>query len=232
MIASVKLELWYLNTPEMTVLIDDEGPLVAQGVMLSLLTYLRLCHNAVGHRRMLKKLARNCCCDADWLWHIVTDYGLFTVAADETFYSPYLMKTLGIGQKERSSRKRTRYNARYNEDNKDNHDNDDNKDKENRKKTPAACVCLQGTQETADNGAAPSPPPPYLGYDRRVDGRRYGYRGEPVPDDAPEQVSQDTRWSWTTGRWVPRAQWHVKREKKAYERITQQRWQTMENGRS
>ena len=61
---------------------------------------------------------------------------------------------------------------------------------------------------------------------------RYGFRGEPVPDNAPEQVSQDTRWSWTKGRWIPRAQWHVIREKKAYERITQQRWQTMGNGRS
>lgn len=227
MIASVKLELWYLESAEMNRL-QEEEPLKGLGAVVCLLVYLRRQHQAVGCRQTMQKVAREFGCDADWLWHVVCDYGLFTVSADGTFYSPYLRQTLGMAANpgERSSRTRKRRRAPYSED------SEDSNDSENRKKTPAACVCLQGTQETADNGAAPSPPPPYLGYDRRVDGRRYGYRGEPVPDDAPEQVSQDTRWSWTTGRWVPRAQWHVKREKKAYERITQQRWQTMENGRS
>lgn len=113
MIASIKLELWYLNTPEMLALIEQEGQLRAQGVMLSLFACLRLSHNAVGHRRMLNKLAHDCQCSADWLWHVVTDYGLFEYGADETFYSPYLSKTLGIGRKRTPSNRRARYNARY-----------------------------------------------------------------------------------------------------------------------
>ena len=65
MIASVKLELWYLNTPEMIRLIEREGALIAKGAMLSLFECLRLSHNAVGHRSMLKKVARDNGCDAD-----------------------------------------------------------------------------------------------------------------------------------------------------------------------
>lgn len=226
MIASVKLELWYLESAEMTRL-QEEEPLKGLGAVVCLMVYLRRQHHAVGSRQTMQKVARECGCDSDWLWHVVCDYGLFTVSADGTFYSPYLRQTLGMAANpgDHPSRTHKRRRAPYSEDSKDSNDS------ENREKTPAACVCLQGTQETADDDS-PSPPQPYLGYDRRVDGRRYGYRGEPVPDDAPEQVSQDTRWSWTKGRWIPRAQWHVIREKKAYERITRQQWQTMENGRS
>lgn len=226
MIASVKLELWYLESAEM-VRLQEEEPLRGLGAVVCLLVYLRRQHKAVGCRQSMQKVAREYRCDTDWLWHVVCDFGLFTVAADGSFYSPYLRQTLGMTANpgDHPSRTHKRKRAPYSEDSKDSNDS------ENRKITPASCVCLQGTQETADD-AAPSPPPTYLGYDRWVDGCRYGFRGEPVPDNAPEQVSQDTRWSWTKGRWIPRAQWHVIREKKAYERITQQRWQTMGNGRS
>lgn len=90
--------------PGISALIEREGLLKAQGAMLSLFTCLRLSHNAVGHRRMLKKLAQDCQC-----------------SADETFYSPYLSKTLGIGRKQKTLRGRARYNEDndYNED--DNH---------------------------------------------------------------------------------------------------------------
>ena len=225
MLASVKLELWYLDTPEMMDLMEKEGVLTAKGAMLTLFECLRLSHNAVGHRRMLKRLAHDCQCDPDWLWHIVTDYGLFEYNADETFSSPYLSETLGISRKKAPSRGRARYNARYNEDNNDNNHNED------KEKTHTARVCPEGTQQDASD--SPSPPPTaYLGYDRLIDGRRYGYRGEPVADDAPEQVSQDTRWSWIHSKWIPRAQWNRKRESKEYERLTKQTWQTKENGRS
>lgn len=79
--------------PGISALIEREGLLKAQGAMLSLFTCLRLSHNAVGHRRMLKKLAQDCQC-----------------SADETFYSPYLSKTLGIGRKQKTLRGRARYN--------------------------------------------------------------------------------------------------------------------------
>ena len=142
MIASVKMELWYLNTPEMMRLSEDVGQLKARGVMLSLLVYLRLSHHAVGSRQTLSSVARDCGCDADWLWHVICDYGLFTVSADETFFSPYLSQTLGINRPERrSSRRRTRYNTRYNEDNNDNNDNEN-------KTITSACVCLDDTQQT------------------------------------------------------------------------------------
>ena len=142
MIASVKLELWFLNTPEMMRLSEEVGHLKARGVMISLLVYLRLSHHAVGCRQTLASVARECGCDTDWLWHVVCDYNLFTVFADETFFSPYLSKTLGIGcPPRRSSRKRTRYKARYNED------NDDNNDNENIN-TASDSVCLDDTQQT------------------------------------------------------------------------------------
>lgn len=221
MIASVKLELWYLNTPEMIRLIEREGALIAKGAMLSLFECLRLSHNAVGHRSMLKKVARDNGCDADWLWSIVTESGLFEYNADETFSSAYLSKTLGIGRSPKSSRVRTRYNARYNDDNKD---NTDNEDKENKKNVQHVCVCHDGTQNDADDSPRP---PQYLGYDIEKDGQRYGYRGEPIPDDAPEQVSQDTRWSWIHNKWIPRAMWNQKQEKKEYERTTKRKWQTI-----
>ena len=218
MIASIKLELWYLKTPEMNKLAEREGALVAKGALLTLFECLRLSHNAVGHRSMLKNIALVNHCDADWLWRVVTESGLFEYNADETFTSPYLSDTLGLGHNSRSSRARTRYKARYNDDNNDNNHN------ENKEKTPPACVCRNDTQHEALDSPQP---PQYLGYDRVVDGCRYGYRGEPIPDDAPEQTSQDTRWSWRRGRWIPRAQWHEKQEKKQYELTTKQKWQTI-----
>ena len=71
--------------------------------------------------------------------------------ADETFTSPYLSDTLGIGHNSRSSRARTRYKARYNDDNNDNNHN------ENKEKTPPACVCRNDTQHEATD----SPQPPH-----------------------------------------------------------------------
>ena len=211
MIASIKLELWYLNTPEMIRLCEEQGTLIAKGAMLTLFECLRISHNAVGHRSMLKKIARENNCEADWLWQIITDYGLFEFNADETFSCPYLSKSLGIDRDKSLVRGRTRYN------------------KENKKKAQHACVCLEGTQNDASD--SPSPPQPaYLGYDRRVNGRRYGYRGEPIPDDAPEQVNQDTRWSWIDCKWIPRAKWNPKAERKEYELKTNRKWQTIVSG--
>ena len=88
MIASIKLELWYLKTPEMNKLSEREGALVAKGALLTLFECLRLSHNAVGHRSMLKNIALVNHCDADWLWRVVTESGLFEYNADETFTSP------------------------------------------------------------------------------------------------------------------------------------------------
>ena len=121
---------------------------------------------------MLEKVALENDCDADWLWQIVTGYGLFDFGADETFSSPYFSKILGIDTDQGKYRVRER--TRYNEDN---YDNNYNKDKENKEH-------IESTQSV------------YLGYDRLVNGQRYGFRGEPIAHDAPEQVNQDTRWSW------------------------------------
>ena len=201
MIASIKLELWYLNTPEMIRLCEEQGTLIAKGAMLTLFECLRISHNAVGHRSMLKKVARDNNCEADWLWQIITDYGLFEFNADETFSSPYLSKILGINQGKPRVHERTRYNN-------DNNHNDDKENKEHKESTQSA----------------------YLGYDRLVNGRRYGYRGEPIPDDAPEQVNQDTRWSWIEGKWIARAKWNAKAERKEYEQKTNRKWQTIVSG--
>lgn len=218
MIASVKLELWYLNTPEMIKLCEEQGALTAKGAMLVLFECLRISHNAVGHRSMLNRVARENGCDADWLWQIVTDSGLFEFNADETFSSPYLSKTLGIKQ-DGCVRERTRYNI----------NNNHNNDNENKKKKQYTCVCLKGTQNDATDSPLP-PQPSYLGYDRSVNGRRYGFRGEPIPDDAPEQVNQDTRWSWIECKWIPRAKWNPKAERKEYEHKTNRKWQTIVSG--
>ena len=219
MIASIKLELWYLNTPEMIRLCEEQGTLIAKGAMLTLFECLRISHNAVGHRSMLKKVARDNNCEADWLWQIITDYGLFEFNADETFSSPYLSKSLGINQGKPRVHERTRYN----------NDNNHNDDKENKKKTQHVCVCQEGTQNDALGSPLP-PRPAYLGYDRLVNGRRYGYRGEPIPDDAPEQVNQDTRWSWIESKWIARAKWNPKAERIEYEQKTNRKWQTIVSG--
>lgn len=198
MAANIKFELWYLNTPEMIRLCEEQGTLIAKGAMLTLFECLRISHNAVGHRSMLKKVARDNNCEADWLWQIITDYGLFEFNADETFFSPYLSNILGINQVKPRVHERTRYN----------NDNNHNNDKENKEPTQSV----------------------YLGYDRLVNGRRYGYRGEPIPDDAPEQVNQDTRWSWIEGKWIARAKWNAKAERKEYEQKTNRKWQTIVSG--
>lgn len=220
MIASIKLELWYLDSVEL-VRLDKDEPLKGRGALLHLFTYLRRQHHAIGNRESLCKLANECRCDEDWLWRIITDYGLFVVSADGTFYSPYLRQSLGMSEnpdEPSPSRTRKRRRAPYSED------SNDSEYRENREKMPPACVCPEDTQHEAFD----SPQPPhYLGYDRIVGGQRYGYRGEPIPEDAPEQTSQDTRWSWRQRRWIPRAQWHEKREKKQYERITNRQWQTI-----
>lgn len=198
--ASIKFDLWYFNTPEMETLIEQEGSIAAQGAMMVLFRYLRMCHNAIGNRRSLGKLARENNCSEEWLWRIVTKYGLFIVQDEDYFFCPYLSDLLHTDKKpSHTPAPRHAQNcvpAPYNEDNKDNHDNDDKE----------------------DNKA-------YLGYDRAYGGRRYGYRGEPIPDDAPEQTSQDTRWSYLHKQWVPRARWCPKREMKEYERITHQRYE-------
>ena len=95
MIASVKLELWYLESAEM-VRLQEEEPLRGLGAVVCLLVYLRRQHKAVGCRQSMQKVAREYRCDTDWLWHVVCDFGLFTVAADGSFYSPYLRQTLGM----------------------------------------------------------------------------------------------------------------------------------------
>ena len=200
MIASIKFELWYLNTPEMIKLCEEQGALKAKGAMLTLFECLRISHNAVGHRSMLKKIARDNGCEADWLWQIITDYGLFDYNADETFSSPYLSKVLGIGSNQAKPRVHGR--TRYNDDNNDNHH------KEYKELTQSA----------------------YLGYDRLVNGRRYGFRGEPIPDDAPEQVNQDTRWSWIENQWIARARWNTKAERNEFELKTNRKWQTIVSG--
>lgn len=208
MTASVKFDLWFFNTPQMETFMEQEGTITALGVILQLFRYLRLCHNAVGNRRSLRKIARECNCSEEWLWRVVTNYDLFIVDDDEQFFSPYLSDLLHTDKKPAPSRTpRHAQNcaaALYNEDNHDKKDNHDNDDKENKEL--------------------------YLGYDRSYGGRRYGYRGEPIPADAPEQTNQDTRWSWIHHQWVPRARWCLKREKKEYERTTRRKWQTIASG--
>lgn len=193
MIASIKLELWYLNTPEMLALIEQEGQLRAQGVMLSLFACLRLSHNAVGHRRMLNKLAHDCQCSADWLWHVVTDYGLFEYGADETFYSPYLSKTLGIGRKRTPSHRRARYNAHYNEDNDYNEDNNHHQEEK-------ADVRVSDDTHSAGEKNTPVGPSAYETVDQK--GLRHGKGGELVPWWAPPQTDVYARWSVVEDKWV------------------------------
>ena len=132
MAASVKFDLWYFNTPEMDALIEHEGAIAAQGAMLQLFRYLRLCHNAIGNRRSLSKIARDSNCSEEWLWKIVTSYGLFIVEDDESFFSPYLSGLLHAASKRTSShtgvRAQKRASAPYNRDNHHKEDNDDKKE--------------------------------------------------------------------------------------------------------
>ena len=104
--ASIRFDLWYFNTPEMDALIEHEGAIAAQGAMLQLFRYLRLCHNAIGNRRSLSKIARDSNCSEEWLWNIVTSYGLFIVEDDESFFSPYLSGLLHAASKSSSDDKK------------------------------------------------------------------------------------------------------------------------------
>lgn len=38
--------------------------------------------HAIGNRETLSKVASECQCDEEWLWRIITDYGLFVVSAE------------------------------------------------------------------------------------------------------------------------------------------------------
>ena len=148
MIASVKMELWFLDSAEMTRLEADE-PLRCLGALIRLYSYLRRQHHAIGSKSTLDKVAHDCSCDVDWLWHIITDYGLFGVSADGSFYSPYLRQTLGMTPHPDDpipSHVRKRRRAPYSEDRKD------SKDRENIQ-SMSACVCLNDTQQPADDAA-------------------------------------------------------------------------------
>ena len=165
--ASIRFDLWYFNTPEMDALIEHEGAIAAQGAMLQLFRYLRLCHNAIGNRRSLSKIARDSNCSEEWLWNIVTSYGLFIVEDDESFFSPYLSGLLHAASKSSSSRTgrhaQKRARAPYNEDNHHKEDNDDKK--ENKEKGgKVSDVIGPSAYETIDRA-----------------GLRHGHRGEPVP---------------------------------------------------
>ena len=151
----------------MDALIEHEGAIAAQGAMLQLFRYLRLCHNAIGNRRSLSKIARDSNCSEEWLWHIVTSYGLFIVEDDESFFSPYLSGLLHAASKSSSSRTgrhaQKRARAPYNEDN---HHKEDNDDKKANKEKGGKVSDVIG-------------PSAYEMVDRA--GLRHGHRGEPVP---------------------------------------------------
>ena len=154
--ASIRFDLWYFNTPEMDALIEHEGAIAAQGAMLQLFRYLRLCHNAIGNRRSLSKIARDSNCSEEWLWNIVTSYGLFIVEDDESFFSPYLSGLLHATSKSSSSRTgrhaQNRARAPYNEDNHHKEDNDDKK--ENKEKVDVRVS--DDTHSTLEEDAAPA----------------------------------------------------------------------------
>jgi hypothetical protein len=150
MIASIKMELWLLDSAEMTRL-ETEEPLKGLGALVRLFAYLRRQHHAIGNKSTLGKVVNECSCNLDWLWHIVTDYHLFVVSADGSFYSPYLRQTLGMTAHpgEEPSRVRKRRRSPYRED------SNNSKDREN-SNTASACVCLNDTQQTPAEASAPA----------------------------------------------------------------------------
>ena len=152
MIASIKLELWYLDSPELCRL-DREEPLRGRGALTHLFAYLRRQHNAIGNRDSLDKVVSECKCDEDWLWRIITDYGLFVVSADGSFYSPYQRQTLGMtaNPDDKPLRTHKRRRAPYSED------SNNSKDRKNRNTAPAS-VCLDDTQH--GSGIRPPLAPP------------------------------------------------------------------------
>ena len=148
MIASIKLELWYLESVELSRLDKDE-PLKGRGALVHLFVYLRRQRNAIGNRESLEKVAIECKCDVDWLWRIITDYGLFVVTADGSFYSPYLRQTLGMSARpedDNPSRTRKRRRAPYSKD------SNNSKDRENND-TTSASECLDDTLQPDEDGA-------------------------------------------------------------------------------
>ena len=151
MIASIKFELWYLDSVELCRL-DEEEPLRGRGALTHLFVYLRRQHNAIGNRDTLGKVVSDCKCDMEWLWRIITDYGLFVVSADGSFYSPYQRQTLGMTPHpdDTPARKSTRRRAPY----RDNREY--SKDRENKEKA-AACVCLDDTQQPSEETAPAAP---------------------------------------------------------------------------
>ena len=147
MIASIKLELWYLDSAELCRLENDE-PLRGLGALVRVFAYLRRQHNAIGNRASLSKVVNECKCDEEWLWRVITDYGLFVVCDDGSFYSPYQRQTLGMtaNPDDKPLRTRRRKRALYSED------SNNSKDRENRN-TASASVCLDDTQQTLDEEA-------------------------------------------------------------------------------
>jgi len=141
------MELWYLDSVEMTRL-EKEEPLKGLGALIHLLAYLRRQHNAIGSKSTLDKVALVCACKVEWLWHIITDYGLFSVTADGLFYSPYQRQTLGMSAHpgDEHPRMRKRRRVPYSEDSKN------SKDSENRN-TASVCVCLNDTRLTLEDDA-------------------------------------------------------------------------------
>jgi hypothetical protein len=159
MIANIKLELWFLETAEMCRLQEEEG-FAGVGAVLWLFVRLRRQKDAIGSRATLGSLVRASGCDEAWLWHVVTDFGLFVVSADGSFYSSYLRQSLGMSAVpgESSSRRHTRRRAPYSKD------SIDSKDSENRDGA-TVCVCLDDTQPTAGVDA-PAPETDYHNYEK------------------------------------------------------------------
>jgi hypothetical protein len=206
--ASVKFDLWYFNTPEMDALIEHEGAIAAQGAMLQLFRYLRLCHNAIGNRRSLSKIARDSNCSEEWLWHIVTSYGLFIVEDDESFFSPYLSGLLHATSKSSSSRMgkhaRKRAHAPYNEDN---HHKETNDDKKENKEKGGKVSDMIG-------------PSAYEMVDRA--GLRHGHRGELVPWWASPQTDIRCVWSLCGNCWTTPDSINSKAERQQRQQMTDQ----------
>ncbi|SHK88883.1 hypothetical protein [Xylanibacter ruminicola] len=197
MIASIKLELWFLDSAELCRLEKDE-PLRGLGALVRVFAYLRRQHNAIGNKDSLSKVVSECKCDEEWLWRIITDYGLFVMSEDGSFYSPYQRQTLGMTAHpdDKSLRTHRRRRAPYSEDSKD------SKNREN-KDTASACVCLKDTQPHIGPSA-------YESVDR--DGKRHGGHNELVPWWAPPQTDVYAMWSVIEERWVPLSHYSTKAE--------------------
>lgn len=145
MSAYIRLDLWYLDALPMSRLEAVES-LRGLGAMVRLLETLRRQKGAIGHKDMLNNIASTYHCDASWLWQIITNYELFKVMPDDSFYCPYQRETLGMPPHpgKGASRARKRERALYSED---------SKDRENINAT-SACVCLDDTQQPHEEARA------------------------------------------------------------------------------